>query len=160
MRKVLIIILIILLLSLGGVVLMFSIKKKVDIVNITKLHLSYSTSTMMNGNVIYEIELKNDKYMLHIKPNMLPEEEAIDTEISKEDILKIEEIFNKYEVYKWDGFQKSDKYVLDGNSFSFWVYFNEDKDIHASGYMMYPKNYGNVETELESIFEKYNSVRE
>lgn len=139
---------------------MFSIKKKVDIVNITKLHLSYSTSTMMYGNVIYEIEYKDNKYNLHIKPNMIPDEEAIDTEISKEDMQKIEEILNKYKVYKWDGFQKSDKYVLDGNSFSFWVYFDEDKDIHASGYMMYPDNYGNVESELKNIFKKYEFVEE
>ena len=157
MKKILIVLTIIILLSIGGIIIMFSIKRKVDIVNITKLHLSYSTSTMMNGNVIYEIEYKDNKYNLHIKPNMVPDEEAIDTEISKEDILKIEEILNKYKVYKWDGFQKSDKYVLDGNSFSFWVYFDEDKDIHASGYMMYPDNYGNVESELENIFKKYGS---
>ena len=155
MKKILIIILIIVLLLIGGLVLMFSIKKKVDIVNITKLHLSYSTSTMMYGNVIYEIELKDNKYNLHIKPNMVPDEDAIETEISKGDMLKIEEILNNNKVYKWDGFQKSDKYVLDGNSFSFWVYFDDEKDIHASGYMMYPDNYGKVETELENIFKKY-----
>lgn len=157
MKKALIFLLVIILLLIGGLIILFSIKRKVDIVNITKLHLSYSTSTMMYGNVIYEIELKDNKYNLHIKPNMVPDEEAIDTEISKDDMLKIEEILNKYKVYKWNGFQKSDKYVLDGNSFSFWVYFDEDKDIHASGYMIYPDNYGNVESELENIFKKYGS---
>lgn len=157
MKKILIVLTIIILLSIGGIIIMFSIKRKVDIVNIIKLHLSYSTSTMMYGNVIYEIEYKDNKYNLHIKPNMVPDEEAIDTEISKEDMQKIEEILNKHKVYKWDGFQKSDKYVLDGNSFSFWIYFDEDKDIHASGYMMYPDNYGNVESELENIFKKYGS---
>ena len=90
---------------------MFFTNKKVNIVNITKLHLSYSTSTMMNGNVIYDIYLKDDKYMLHIKPNMIPEEEGINAEITKEDILQIEDILNKYKVYKWNGFQKSDPYV-------------------------------------------------
>lgn len=160
MKKGLIILFIIILILLGGLVFMFSFKKKVNIVNITKLHLSYSTSTMMYGNVIYDIEYKDDKYNIHIKPNMVPDEEAIETEISKEDMLKVEEILNKYKVYKWDGFQKSDKYVLDGNSFSFYVYFDEDKDIHASGYMMYPDDYGKVEGELESIFKKYISVEE
>jgi hypothetical protein len=31
---------------------------------------------------------------------------------------------------------------------------NDDSKVEASGYMKWPKNYGNVRNELDSVFEK------
>ena len=42
---------------------------------------------------------------------------------------------------------------LDGDSFSFSLYTEDGKSISASGYMSWPKNYGEVEKELTNIFD-------
>ena len=65
---------------------------------------------------------------------------------------KIIDLFNKYEVIKWDGFSGNDKGVLDGDSFSMHFTYNIEKHVSASGYMMWPNNYREVEEGLDKIF--------
>ncbi len=123
--------------------------------NIKNLDYFYSVSTMMNGDVHYEINCDDNKCIMKYKPQRFSMEEAKEYEITKEDLLKIEEILTKYKVYKWDDFNKSDTRVLDGNSFHFYVTYGDNIRISASGYMMYPKNYREVKKELEDILLKY-----
>ena len=152
-KKVLFIILIILLVI--GVIVMFRIKKPKNIETIKYLNFGYSTGTMMNSYVSYNLEFKDNKYKVSIKPNMVSDEDKKITVMTKKDIEKIIDILNKYEVYKWDGFKKSNPNVLDGDSFNLTIKYNDDKSISASGYMMWPKNYREVQGELDSIFMKY-----
>ncbi|MBO5530522.1 MAG: hypothetical protein J5970_03910 [Bacilli bacterium] len=152
-KKVLFIILIILLVI--GVIVMFGIKKPKNIETIKYLNFGYSTGTMMNSYVSYNLEFKDNKYKVSIKPNMVSDEDKKITVMTKKDIEKIIDILNKYEVYKWDGFKKSNPNVLDGDSFNLTIKYNDDKSISASGYMMWPKNYREVQGELDSIFMKY-----
>ena len=63
----------------------------------------------------------------------------------------IEDILNKYKVGKWNNFKKSDKRVLDGNSFDLCIKAN-NVHIDASGYMKWPKNYNKVKNSLNSKF--------
>ncbi len=150
-RKILWIIVIILLIIIIGVIITFKIKKTKSISSITKLHFNYSNGYMANAYTTYDIELKEGKYNLTIKPYLIPEEDAYNTEIDKETIDKIIEVLNKYEVNKWNGFKKSDNNVSDGDSFLFWVYMEDGSNIQASGYMMWPKNYFEVKNELNNI---------
>ena len=73
-------------------------------------------------------------------------------EITKKEVKKIENILKKYEVYKWDGFNKSDQNVLDGNSFDISIILKNKETIRAYGYMKYPNNYREVKNELDNIF--------
>ena len=134
-----------------GAFMFIKYRNRVEISDIKKLHFSYSTGTMMYANVSYDLELIEGKYIVKIKPNLIPEEETITANMKNEDIEAIKNILIKYNVQRWDGFNKSDKYVLDGNSFSFIVYFDNNNSVSASGYMMYPDNYKNVEKELDEI---------
>lgn len=134
---------------------MFRIKKPKNIETIKYLNFGYSTGTMMNAYVSYNLEFKDNEYKISIKPNMISDEDKKITVMTKKDVEKIIEILDKYEVYKWDGFKKSNPNVLDGDSFNLSVRYNDDKSIFASGYMMWPKNYREVQGELDSIFMKY-----
>ena len=108
---------------------------------------------MVNSNTNYNLYLEKDKIIINIKPNNLPYEEAKTIEINDNKVIsEIENLLNKYEVYKWDGFSKSDNNVLDGNSFFFNLVYSDNKKINANGYMMYPKNYKEVKEGLDSIF--------
>ena len=133
-----------------GVIFMFG-NKKLKIDNIKSLHFSYSNGYMMDAYTTYDITLEDNKYYVTIKPYGIPEEESQKIELNNDQIEKIISILNEYEVYKWNNFHESDKYVLDGDSFSFSMYTLDDKYISASGYMRYPKNYGEVEKSLDDI---------
>jgi len=68
---------------------------------------------------------------------------------------KIIQTLNDNKVVKWNNFRESDKYVLDGDSFSFSLTTEEGINISASGYMRWPDNYGNVKSTLVEIFDAY-----
>lgn len=154
MKKIIIPFLILLIIVL---VLFFKIVfvKKTVIKDIKYLRLSYSNGYAMYAYTIYEIDYMDGKYILTTKPYGVPDEEVQKEEISKEDIKKIEDILSNYDVSAWDGFNKTDKNVLDGDSFSFSLKYDDDRTVSASGYMRYPNNYREVKQELESIFKNY-----
>ena len=127
-------------------------KKEVEISKIKYFNFGYSTGNMANAYVSYNIELKDKKYLVSIKPTRITEEETLKIEISPKEINKIEKILEENEVGKWNGFQKSDKNVLDGNSFSLSIRFTNNDSITASGYMKYPTNYKKVKDKLDKIF--------
>ncbi len=126
-------------------------RKSTPIGEIKSMSFSYTKGYMMNSDVRYEIEYLDGKYIAKYKPygESAEKSKRIDSSI----VLEIEELFNKYEVSNWDGFNGNDKNVLDGDSFYFSVSYC-DKSINASGYMKWPKNYGSVKTGLDDIFSK------
>ena len=131
-------ILILSIISIILIVLLLSKDKKIE--NITYLRFTYTTGYHMNASVSYEIDLKDNKYILKIKPTDIPEEETQEYILSKKQMLEIENKLNKYHVSRWNNFHKNNKYVLDGDSFSMNIKYSNN-EISASGYMMWPKNY-------------------
>lgn len=154
-------------LMVGGAYLMKKEKEneiinKVEIGELTSLYLSYSKGYMMNADIHYEFKYDEEKskYMVSIKPYLISEEDKLELEVEESFKDKLKEILVKNEVGKWDGYNKSDKNVLDGDSFSFGAWFKDKTSIHASGYMMWPDNYRNVRDELDTLFmEIYNKEK-
>ena len=126
-------------------------KKSKPINGLTHLHLSYSTGYHKYAYTIYDLDYKDGKYIVNIKPTDIPDEDAKEYEISEETVKQIEKKLMEYDVTKWDGFKKSNQYVLDGDSFSFNMKYEEDKSINASGYMMWPDNYREVKSYLDEV---------
>ena len=118
---------------------------------IKSLNYSYSQGYAMNTYVRYELECK-EKCTLKYKPLYASDEETKVVEVSDDVLKKLEDILNKYEIYKWDGFNKSNKNVLDGNDFHFSVHLKDGTSISASGYMSWPKNYREVSSEISNLF--------
>jgi len=121
--------------------------------SIVRLNYSYSQGYAMNAYVRYELECK-DKCVLKYKPLYVPEEDYKKVEVDEEIIKELEAILNKYEVYKWDGFDKTNKNVLDGDDFHFSLSLKDGTSISASGYMSWPKNYREASGEIISLFNK------
>lgn len=107
---------------------------------------------MVNANIMYEINYENDRYFVKVKPYGISLDDALEMEIGSDEVKKVEDILVEYKVSEWDGFQKSDMNVLDGNSFSLSVNFINDESIHASGYMRYPKGYREVCSAFDEFF--------
>ena len=128
-------------------------KKKTQITDIESFRFSYTTGYHINAYVIYTLEYKKNKYIASIKPNDVKEEKTIEKKVNKKFIKNLKNILTKYNVNEWNGFQKTDKNVLDGNSFSLYIKM-QDGNIAASGYMKWPKNYSKVKQELDKLFSK------
>ena len=161
MKKVgVIIVVLVLLVIVGGCIYWIKnhqngITKKTEITNFEYMHFHYSTGNMMYSYVNYDIDKNEDgKFIAKIKPNDIPDEEAKEVEVDEDTLNKVIEVLNEYDVLSWDKFNKSDKNVLDGNSFSLYMKIDDKNSVEASGYMEWPKNYGNVKGELDDIFKK------
>lgn len=124
-----------------------------EIKDIKSFNFSYDKGYAMNANILYMISIEDGKYIARIKQYGIAEEDAKDIVLSDEKMQEIVDILNKYKVSKWDGFRKTDKNVLDGDSFYLSIGYGEDKSISASGYMKWPDNYDEVRDELDQFFE-------
>lgn len=132
-------------------VIMLKKLKKVRINNIKSIEFSYTKGYMINSNVSYKLEC-GDYCVATICPYGTSCEDAKEFKVDKSVLLEIENILNKYDVISWNGFNKADKNVLDGDSFSINIKMSDGGKIDASGYMMWPKNYREVKEELDKIF--------
>ncbi|MBR2888204.1 MAG: hypothetical protein IKB95_08260, partial [Bacteroidales bacterium] len=74
-------------------------------------------------------------------------------------IAELEQVLNSYEVGHWDGFKRSALNVRDGINFHLYIWLQNGKSIHASGYESYPKNYKEVRMALEEWFGRYQEKK-
>lgn len=129
-----------------------SSKKIKSIKNIKNFSFSYSNGYAMYAYTNYELKYKNNTYTVSIKPNGISDDEKYDVNIDSSFAKKVEDVLNKYNVVRWNGFNKSDQNVLDGDSFSMNIKYNDNDHVSANGYMMWPENYTNVKSELDNLF--------
>lgn len=148
-----IIILSILIIIFVIVIIFYFTRKKIELTkdNIKHIHFSYSTGNMMYANVQYDIDLEKDGYVATIKPDRVAEEAAKKVKLDKKTMEKLVNELNKYNITSWNGYKKSDKNVLDGDSFSLSISTKDNKDIDASGYMSWPKNYSEIKGVFDSV---------
>ncbi len=150
-KRIIIIILVLIIIVIGGYLYMK--KEKVEITNIKYFEYYHSAGMMMNSDERYILEKVKDSYKITVKKVNEPPESAITKKVSIDFVQELENILKKYNVEKWDGFNKSDPNVLDGSSFSITINMTDGNHINAHGYMMYPKDYGKVVKEIEELFE-------
>lgn len=121
-----------------------------DINKINSFEFGYTEGYGINTNVRYTMKC-DKKCILKVKPYGVDENKATKKELSSKDINSFINILNKYNVLSWDGFNKSDKDVLDGDSFHLYVTYNDYRNISASGYMMYPNNYRDFKNDINDL---------
>ena len=120
------------------------------IYQINKLEYTYTSGYEINSDTSYIIDCE-DECVLTIKEYGVDEKDIITITLTNKDMDKFENMLNKYHILSWKGFSKSDKNVLDGNSFSFRLRYNDDEKLSANGYMIYPDHY----KEFKEKFEDY-----
>ncbi len=125
-----------------------------EIENITSFHFFRTNGYEIYSDIRYDIDKDEttDKYIAKVKLYGEPEENTKEIEITKDKVQELEKKLNQYEVVKWDGFNKSDDGVCDGDSFSLSITMENDEEISAHGYMMWPEHYRDVLKQLDSFF--------
>ncbi len=104
------------------------------------IKFEFSLSAGLGGGCEYTIEAKNEK-TIYSKKCYGIEHDEFEKEIDNKHLKEINKIINEKKIYKWDGFDRSDKGVMDGSGFSLSVLYSDGKSISAHGYMKYPSNY-------------------
>ena len=130
------------------------LKKEVTISDLQYMRFHYTRGYAMNADVSYEINCDNGNCTAIYKPYGVSNDNAMKKSVDSEFLKKIENLFQKYEVGRWNGFNGNNKYVLDGDSFGLYVIMNDGSRVEASGYMKWPRNYSDVCNELDFIFEE------
>lgn len=77
----------------------------------------------------------------------------VDTIVDEPVLEQLGEIAGKYRLDRWDGFDKNNKHVMDGNNFSLSVTLADGKTISAHGSNSFPEGYGDAKQEICELFE-------
>ena len=115
-------------------------------------YYSLGGSTVTSGK--YELTWYNG-CNVKIKPNGQPAKIYL---ISDEQVKELIDLFNQYEVWKWNGFYEFDHDATDGSSFYFNLIVQDDKKINANGDKVYPQNYEKVVQEMLRIFDEGEEI--
>ena len=155
-KKIIIGILLLVIVVIGGIFAMGLLKPKKEINSIKSLEYRESDGRSIYGALEFKYKCNGEECTLKTKPEGVPEEDAFLVNVTEEEQQELLELVQKYNVASWDGFNKSDQFVLDGSNFTFSVTTKDNVKIYASGYMKYPRNFSNFMKELEALFAKMN----
>ena len=126
--------------------------KKEEVYEGEIISISYSYGSYNGGYWNYEIYKENQKTFVKAK-GWNGVELNLNKQVDNNVLDDISQIVKEKEIYKWYGFNKEDKNVLDGYSFSLTIKYSDGKEGKASGYMKYPNNYTSAHKELTNYLE-------
>ena len=145
------ILLIFLLVSVVLVFVILLLEFNVKTINgMSEFRYSYYGGFSTEGNTYYDIKC-DDKCIGQIDIEGRHYDEIT---IDKNTINKLVKIMNKYNISKWDGFNKSID-ATDGNGFSLEIKTNDNETITAEGYLRFPNNHAAFHGDLVNLFSKY-----
>ncbi len=104
----------------------------------------------------YEVNAGEDGVEVRLRLEGASEEEAVVIRTDEAFLKRLEELLNEHRVDKWNGFDKNNKRVLDGDSFSLSIRMENGKELDARGYAVWPKNYKEVLEAVEKLFMELN----
>ena len=135
--------------------------RSVPVTEIRTFRFSVTENMSMYGQTVYELEVKDDGTgVITVKPCDVPDEEAVTAAVDADFVRGLEAMLRENGVGGWNGFDRVDKRVLDGRSFSLSVTMAGGKSISAHGYMKWPKNYREVRAALDEMFTQAASSAE
>ena len=101
---------------------------------------------------LYSVEQTEDGVRLYTE-ELFSGGLIVDTIVDEPVLEQLGEIAGKYRLDKWDGFDKDNKRVTDGNNFSLSITLADGKTISAHGSNRFPDGYDNAKQEICELFE-------
>ncbi|MBR5349555.1 MAG: hypothetical protein IK125_10085 [Lachnospiraceae bacterium] len=99
----------------------------------------------------YSYELSFDEPMTFTFESMLYPFGEVSMEADAETATKVAALYETHKLWKWDGFSRSARHVLDGDGFSLSIKFRDGKDMYAHGSNAWPKGYREFYAEMREI---------
>ena len=118
-----------------------------------------SGGSYMNSGETYEAALKDGTVTVRIRLDGVDDEDAEEFTTDESFLRKLDEIVERNNVKKWNGFSLSNKNVLDGHGFSLSIKMENGEYLSAHSYMAWPDNYSEFCGEVTALFmELYDSA--
>lgn len=118
---------------------------------ITKFHYRYDGS-IAGLNYAYTLQKKSDNYLFTYENPLNPRLDGRQKEVDNEIIDKLHRLYDKYEIAEWNGFDKTGNMVVDGDSFSLEILFDNEEKLRAGGANASPKGYYDFRKDLDEVF--------
>lgn len=114
----------------------------------------YNEGNSSESYIYYQLKKENNNWIILFESDY-GKDDVQKIQVDEEIINKIDSILKKYNIYKWNKFNKTDKHILDGDSFSLYVKKENNMSISASGYEKWPQNYKEAKLEIDNLFKSY-----
>ena len=134
--------------------------KNYSINNITRLYFHYTNGYAMYADVEYELVIENNVYTATIKQDGVSKEDADSFIVDKFFVQELNKLLTTYHIEKWYNYKKSNKNVLDGDSFELYLTNEKGEHLSASGYEKWPKNYNEIKEGLDTLFMSLYTIEE
>ena len=122
-----------------------------DIADVKEFRFSTSGMRRYSG-FDYVAMSTGDRAVITIRLRDEPGENTVEFETDLAIMEELRKIIIENNILSWDGFDKSNKRILDGNSFTLKLKLSDGTTAHAHGYHTWPKNYRSAEKEIEKVF--------
>ena len=115
---------------------------------------SYShRGTSYDSIYSYEVEASGNEYRFRFLPAR--EEDAQTALMMESDVTALHEIINRFDLWKWHGFEKNASGVMDGAGFTLTILFADGTVIDAHGNNAFPQSHNKALSEIKNLFSKY-----
>ena len=120
---------------------------------IMRFYLSGSNGVEMYSGWHYSLKMNKDgSYTAEYKPSGVPDEQALTKQVDYDFAESLSQLMRDMKINRWNGYNKSDKHVMDGTGFTLDVYFTNGRELRAHGYIRTPKGYGGFLGTVEGRF--------
>ena len=131
---------------------------------IMSFFMSGSNGVEMYSGYHYSLKMNKDgSYTAEYKPSGVPDEQALRKQVVFDFAESLSQLMRDMKINRWNGFDKSNRMVMDGTGFSLDVRFTNGKELRAHGYMKWPKGYGEfsgtVAGRFRELFEQVTGDR-
>ena len=132
----------------------------VSVSDIVYFSFYYGGGTTVNGGSSYSAEASDDHIHLVIKPDGVSDDDVLELDVGYDFLEDLQEVIDKNDIGSWNGFDKTDTGVLDGQSFNLSIYMENGDVVNASGYEAYPDGFSDAASDIEALFMGvYENVR-
>lgn len=115
---------------------------------------SYAHSGMDSGSIYcWEAYMTQEGPKVHMW--LLCGETEYTCPAAEVDYQALRDLIDQYDLWKWAGFDKTNRHVLDGEGFDLQIEFADGTRIEASGSNCFPAGYDDAVEAIRHIFEAY-----
>ncbi len=109
--------------------------------------------TIGGNNFSYSVRKQKDgKIVLKYESMEYDEYGEMTREMDQAFLDSLDALYKKHNICRWEGYNKYNSYVCDGDGFSLSFSFADGKSMSAHGSNCYPEGYREFETEMDALF--------
>ena len=128
--------------------------ERAKINNSAIVSFGYRYNGSIGGNSYsYEIDARKTPAVLKTEHMIYPEYGELTKEIDAAFVNKLEELYKDCRLAAWNGFNKYNPHICDGDGFSLSIRFADGGECYAHGSNSFPRGYGEFKTKLNAIFD-------